>query len=144
MPYWKILDLPLATYVILHRMLSLLISLFPSGGLTNVWQIIAIFILARTQRLFSCQKNETFVSLKSDLFQHTWLLILQFTMKSKTLHKLAFRVCILALHGCNMNVSEMKGIWWTGKGLNWNDWISSFCLLNTYYKSIVSIIVTNR
>lgn len=54
----EILYLPLATYVILHRMLSLLISLFPSGGLTNVWQIIAIFILARTQRLFSCKKKK--------------------------------------------------------------------------------------
>lgn len=50
-------DLPLATYVILHRILSLLISLFPSGGLTNVWHIIAIFILARTQRLFSYKRK---------------------------------------------------------------------------------------
>lgn len=51
--------LPFATYVILHRMLSLLIFLFPSGGLTNVWQIIAIFILARTHRLFVCQETQS-------------------------------------------------------------------------------------
>lgn len=55
--------LPFATYVILHRMLSLLIFLFPSGGLTNVWQIIAIFILARTHRLLVCQEIQTFTLL---------------------------------------------------------------------------------
>lgn len=51
-------DSPLATYVILQRMLSLLISLSPSGGLTSVWQIMATLILARTQRLVGWGREE--------------------------------------------------------------------------------------
>lgn len=50
--------LPLATYVILQRMLSLLISLSPSGGLTKVWQIMATLILARTHRFVGWKKNK--------------------------------------------------------------------------------------
>lgn len=48
----------MATYVILHKMLSLLISLSPSGGLTSVWQIIAMLILARTHLLFGYMKTK--------------------------------------------------------------------------------------
>lgn len=39
-------------------MLSLLISLSPSGGLTRVWQIMAMLILARTQRLDGWERRE--------------------------------------------------------------------------------------
>lgn len=51
-------SLPLATYVILHRMLSRLISLSPSGGLTSVWQIMAMLILARTHLLLGWKSRQ--------------------------------------------------------------------------------------
>lgn len=51
-------------------MLSLLISLLPSGGLTRVWQIMATLILARIHRLVGYRTKRELMKREEESGRH--------------------------------------------------------------------------
>lgn len=88
----------MATYVILHRMLSLLISLSPSGGLTRVWQIMPMLILARTHLLDGCGTTGRRIREKQQHDSHSESLCVD----------LMAHLCIVMIH---REVADQPGVW---------------------------------